>query len=185
MKKSLIILLSSAALFVSCNREEDGPTKKDKNMILEEMTWHLDSILVIHNYQTPNEESYVLHESDRIYTWSYTFYPWKYKFPKDLCYSNMMSGEAISMADEYPENFCKYICTGEDGNFLSGGYVKYYKDNMFMLSGTKSNGMVEVRIAEDYGHDWDAPVWTFTYNPIEEDDGTITERHVEYYSRVK
>ena len=184
MKKSLFILLSIAVLFVSCNKEEDGPTKKEKNMIPEEMTWHLDSILVIHNYQTPDEESYVLHQSDGIYTWTYTFYPWQYKFPKDLYCINMLSGDTTFLADEFPEDFCKYICTDEDNNFQSGGYVKYYNDH-FMLSGLKSNGMVEVCIAEDYGRNWDDPVWTFTYNPIEEDDGTIIERCVEYYSRVK
>lgn len=32
---------------------------------------------------------------------------------------------------------------------------------------------------------WDTEVWTCAYNPIEEDDGTVTERNVEYYSRVK
>lgn len=185
MKKSLFILLSIAALFISCNREEDGPTKKDKNMIKEEMTWHLDSVLVIYNYQTPDEISHMFHESDGINTWSYTFYPWKYKFPKDLYSINVMSGETVYFADEFSDNFCKYLCTDPNGNFQSGGYVKYYKDDMFMLSGLKANGMAEVRIAKEFSLDWDAPIWTFTYNPIEEDDGTVTERHVEYYSRVK
>lgn len=184
MKKAFFVLLSMAVLFVSCNKEEDGPTKKDQSLILEEMTWHLDSILVIHHYQTPDEESYVLHESDGIYTWSYTFYPWEYKFPKDLYCVNVWSGDTIYLADEYSENYCKYICTDENNHFQSGGYVKFY-DDLFMLSGLKSDGMIEVCIANDYGRNWNEPVWTFTYNPIEEDDGTVTERHVQYYSRVR
>lgn len=183
MKKTVFILLAVCAMLTSCNRNEDGPTKKEKNMVKEEMTWALDSVQVIYNYQTSEEISFMLHKEDGITVWSYTFFPWKYKFPSDLTVQNAMSGETFLLADKYSENYCKYICNAANGTFLSGGYVCYYND-MFCLRGVKADGMAEMRIV-DAEPQWNTQVWTITYNPIESDNGTILERRIEYYSRVR
>ncbi len=182
MKKIALILMVFCAVLTSCNRNEDGPTRKEKTMVKEEMTWSLDSILVVYNYQTANEESVMLRKGEGLTTWSYTFYPWKYKFPADLTVQNGMTGEITSLAERYPENYCKYTCNTASGSFISGGYMCYYNDH-FCLRGIKADGMLEMRVVEAEA-EWDKPVWTIAYNASEGED-YVYEHRVEYYSRVR
>ncbi len=184
MKKILCIAVAFGLLFSSCNRgNEDQPSKAERNMVKQEMTWKLDSILVIYNYMSPDEQSFMLCSDQGLKTWSYTFYPSKYNFPSDLNVVNGMTGDTVYLSEKYPENYCKYIHADEDGAFQSGGYMCYYNDK-FALRGVKYDGTLEMRVV-DANTDWDASVWTITYNPVEEDDGTILERRIEYYSRTK
>jgi len=188
MKKTVFVLLAICALLTSCNKDNDKPTKKEKNMVKEEMTWKLDSVKVIYNYQTSQEESFVVHEGEGLSFGSYTFYPWEYQFPSDLTVQNVMTGKITSLAEKYSDNYCKYIAQNRDGEFLSGGYLCYYTDkdrnDHFSLMGIKADGMAEMRVVEAEAQ-WDTQVWTITYNPSEDVDGTVLERRVEYYSRVR
>lgn len=184
MKKILFFALALSAILFSCNREnENEPSKKERNMVKEEMTWKLDSMLVIYNYQTPEEESFVVIAGEQIAPWTYTFYPYKYQFPADLYAVNVMVGDTVFFADKYPEKYCKYSHHDVDGSFMSAGYLCYYNGELFMLRGTKADGTLDTRIV-DASTNWDTPVWTITYNP-QEDDDVVYERRVEYYSRVK
>ena len=126
-------------------------------MVKEEMTWTLDSVLVVYDYQTDHEQSFMLRKDEGLITWSFTFYPYTYTFPAEL--------------------------TAFNGIFLSAGYMCYYND-MFCLRGMKSDGMLEMRVV-DANTNWNEPVWTITFNPVVMEDNTIQEHRVEYYSRVK
>ena len=179
-----MLMLAICAIAFSCNRnEEDQPSRRDRNMVKEEMTWALDSTLVIYNPNTPQEQRIMLHKEDGMFTWSYSFFPYKYQFPTNLTGVNVMSGETFHYADKYPEAYCKYARLDSDGSFTAGGYICFYKDDLFMFRGTKINGELDTRVVIA-NTDWNAPVWTITYNPVEDDD-VVYEQRVEYYSRVK
>ena len=69
MKYYYSILAVVACMFAACGTndlpvysepEPEGPTQKEKNMVMDEMTWRLDSVLVIKNYQQPDETRYML-----------------------------------------------------------------------------------------------------------------------------
>ena len=182
MKRALLLLAAFAAVLVSCNPvdPEDEPTEKEKQMVPAEMTWELDSVLVIYDYHTSEESSEMLYPSDGIDIWSYTFYPYTYHFPKDLCFTNEMTGESIYLAQEYKQDFCKYICTYQ-GGIISAGYLCYYRD-LFTFNGVQEGGWVEFMIRET-DTNWEVPVWTCSFNVVEDDSGYVHERHTEYYSR--
>ena len=184
MKKTLLLLALLTAVLASCNHvdPEDEPTEKEKKMVGTEMTWTLDSVLVIYNYKTSRETSMMLHPEDGLEIWSYTFYPCTYKFSKDFCFVNEMTGETVWMADEYNKDYCKYIFTYE-GEVYAGGYLCYY-DDFFMFNGLKEGGWVDVMLREA-DTNWNVPVWTCAYNDLEDSDGNVLERYVEYYSRTK
>lgn len=183
MKKILLLLAALACLLVSCEpfNDDDEPTAAEKKMIPSEMTWRLDSVLVIYNYNTPAETSEMLYPSDGLDVWSYTFYPCTYQFPKDLCFEGEMSGETIWMSKSYNKDFCKYICTYE-GTIISAGYLRYYRD-FFTFDGIKDGGWVDFMLREA-DTNWNVKVWTLSYNAEEELDGTVLERDIEYYSRT-
>lgn len=184
MKKTALLVLALCAVLMGCNREpEDGPSKKERKMVKEEMTWTLDSVLVVYDYQTDHEQSFMLRKDEGLITWSFTFYPYTYTFPAELTAFNGMSGDVISYAEQYSEPYCKYICSDDQGIFLSAGYMCYYND-MFCLRGMKSDGTLEMRVV-DANTNWNEPVWTITFNPVVMEDNTIQEHRVEYYSRVK
>ena len=184
MKKFLLFLAVFACLSVSCNKFDwgDKPTDEEKSMVGVEMTWQLDSTLVIYNYQCPDETSEMLYPSDGMEVWSYTFYPYTYRFPKDLVFESELTGKPINVAKEYNEDYCKYICTYE-GTIISAGYLGYYKD-YFTFNGIQDGGWVEFMIREADAF-WNVPVWISAFNAAEDLGGTVLERHVEYYSRVK
>ena len=152
-------------------------------MVTEEMTWQLDSIMVITNYQTAKEESYIVYPGEELPRWSYTFYPCKWTFPEDLYFVNAYTEERVYLSREFAQEFCKYICKS-DGEIVSAGYLCYYRD-FFTFNGLQSNGMMQFMIREAET-DWrTTEVWTCTYNPTETDDGIVLERNIEFYSRVK
>ena len=182
MKKFFVLMAVWALLFVACNPvdPEDEPTEKEKQMVQTEMTWQLDSMLVIYNYQTAKETREMFHADD-LDIWSYTFYPCTYHFPKDLYFTNEMTGEVIYLAKEYNKDFCKYICTYE-GTVISAGYLRYYND-YFTMDGVRPGGWVEFMIREA-NTNWNTEVWTCTYNASEDyETGAVLERDIEYYSR--
>ena len=189
MKKCVFACLAAlACVVVACQKDDPeeeivDPTNKEQQMVKAEMTWRLDSVLVINNYKTAAETSYVVYPgSPEFPGWSYTFYPCTYKFPADLSFVNGFSGEPFQLAQEYAQDFCKYICTS-GGNIVAAGYLCYYRE-FFTFNGFQNNGGMQFMLREA-STNWDAEVWTCAYNPIEEYDGTVTERNVEFYSRVK
>ena len=184
MKKIWLLLTLCSLCFVSCNilNPEDDPTELEKAMVKTEMTWTLDSVLVVYNYQSPDEYSEMLYPSDGIGTWSYTFYPSSYRFPKELCFVNGMTGEAVYPSKEYDNDYCKYICTSGDGVF-SAGILCYY-NTFFTFSGIQQDGWVEFMMREA-NVNWNVDVWTCTFNASEDLNGTVLERDTEYYSRVR
>jgi len=182
MKKTFALLAVLALFAFACNPvdPEDEPTEKEKQMVRAEMTWQLDSMLVIYNYQSSTESREMLH-ADELDVWSYTFYPCTYRFPKDLCFINEMTGETFYFAKEYNKDFCKYICTYK-GTVISAGYLRYY-NNLFTMDGLRTGCWAEFMIREA-DTNWNTEVWTSTYNAVEDyDSGKVQERHVEYYSR--
>ena len=186
MKKTIYLLLAVlGCAMVACDPPSDQdfePTAKEQAMVKAEMTWQLDSILVITNYQTAKEESYVVYPGGELPRWSYTFYPCTWGFPEDLYFVNAYTEEKVFLAREFAQEFCKYVCKS-DGEIVGAGYLCYYRD-FFTFNGLQSNGMMQFMIREA-SVDWNSDVWTCTYNPTEGDDGTVYERNIEYYSRVK
>lgn len=185
MKKSLLLITSIALLFASCDPAlpEEEPTEAEKQMVTTEMTWQLDSVLVVRNYLQVGESKKMLHPEDGIDIWSYTMYPCSYSFPEDLYFINEYSGEVISLYKEFNKGYCKYICT-YNNNVISGGYLCYYR-NFFTFSGVGRGGWVEFMLREA-STNWDTEVWTCTYNSEEDyNTGEVIERRVEFYSRTK
>ena len=189
MKKTIYLLLAVLGCFmVSCDphqdpEEEDAPTAREQAMVTEEMTWQLDSILVIKNYQTAREESYIVYPGEEYPSWSYTFYPCTWTFPENLYFVNAYTEERVFLSREFAQAFCKYICKS-DGEIVSAGYLCYYRD-FFTFRGLQSNGMIQFMIREAET-DWrTTEVWTCTFTPIETDEGIVLERNIEFYSRVK
>ena len=162
--------------------EEQGPTQKEKDMIPTEMMWQLDSILVVFNPGTPIETYRLLYAGQDTYQWTYSFYPYTYKFPEDLVFYNEWEGESLKISEQYPEDYCKYTCT-LGGEIIAAGYLCYYR-NLFTFSGVKQDGMVEFMIREA-DTKWDSDVWTCSYDSEVDLDGTVLERTIEYYSRVR
>lgn len=186
MKKIILLLSLCAILFAACdpfyNEEEDEPTAKEQQMVTEEMTWTLDSMLVIYDYRQIGETRQMLYPSDGIDVWSFTFYPCTYKFPEDLSFTNEITGEVLNISKEYNKDFCKFICTS-DGSTISAGYLCYYRD-FFTFNGLMTDGWMVFMIREA-NTNWDTDVWTSAFNAVEYDNGIVAERHIEYYSRVQ
>ena len=162
--------------------EEQGPTQKEKDMIPTEMMWQLDSVLVIFNPGTLIETYRMLYAGQDTYQWTYSFYPYTYKFPEDLIFFNDWEEEAYVISERYGEDYCKYTCTLGD-EIISAGYLCYYRD-MFTFSGVQQGGLVEFMIREA-DTKWDSDVWTCAYDSEVDHDGTVLERTIEYYSRVR
>ena len=162
--------------------EEQGPTQKEKDMIPTEMMWQLDSVLVIFNPGTPIETYTMLYAGQDTYQWTYTFYPYTYKFPEDLVFYSAWEDEPHKISEQYAEDYCKYTCT-VGGEIISAGYLCYYRD-MFTFNGLKHDGMVEFMLREA-DIKWDSDVWTCAYDSDVDHDGTVLERTIEYYSRVR
>ena len=185
MKKIAILLTLAAVLLTACNQllPEEEPTEQEQQMVPEEMTWKLDSVLVINNYRMINESRQMLHPEDGIDIWSYTLYPCTFSFPEDLYFTSEYSGEKIYLQKEFNKSYCKFTCTYEN-SIVSGGYLCYYKD-YFTFSGVSSAGWMVFMIREA-DTNWDADVWTCAYNAEEDyDTGAVIERRIEYYSRVR
>lgn len=163
--------------------EEQGPTQKEKDMIPSEMMWQLDSVLVILNPGTAIESYQMLIAGQDTYQWTYNFYPYDYKFPDDIVFYSAFDGEAYQMSKMYDNDFCKYVTT-MGGEVISAGYVWYYKDDLFTFSGMQQGGWVEFMLREA-DTNWNTDVWTCTYDSEVEQDGTVLERVVEYYSPVR
>ena len=162
--------------------EEEGPTQKEKAMIPSEMMWQLDSILVINNPGTAIETYRMLYAGQDTYQWTYSFYPYTYKFPEDLVFYSEWDDEAYVISDRYAEDYCKYTCSF-GGDIVSAGYLCYYRDK-FTFRGLSRGAWVEFMIREA-DTQWDSDVWTCAYNSSEDPDGTVLERTIEYYSRVR
>ena len=192
--KYFSILVVLACILTACSRYDDpivpepeqvGPTLKEKNMVMDEMTWRLDSVLVIKNYQQPNETSYMVYAGEDFNAppISYTFYPCDYQFPDDLeFYSDMEPGLTHNISEQFNEGYCKYLCTYY-GEPVAAGYLCYYRD-MFTFSGLQQGGWVEFMVREA-DTDWDKEVWTVACNTDVEQDGTVNERVIQYYSRLE
>ena len=161
---------------------DDEPTEWEQRMIPEEMTWTLDSLLVITNYNQYNESREMFYPSNGLVVWSYTFYPYTYHFPDDLFITSEITEEKHFFSKEYDKDYCKFTCTSA-GELVSAGYVCYYK-NFFTFNGLMDGGWMVYMIREA-GTNWDAEVWTSAFNSVEYDDGTVAERRVEFYSRTK
>lgn len=190
-RQFLFAAFVAAALFVSCGKDEENtdtpqddsqPTQREKAMIPEQMTWKLDSVLVIYDYQTPNENSVMRYSGDGISFITHTFYPYTYRFPDDMFFIFQMGGDTIWLAESYSEDYCKYV-TKYQGEVIAAGNLCYYRD-MFTFSGIQVDGMIEFMVREA-STNWNNEVWTCAYNASEEQDGTVLERHIEYYSRVE
>jgi len=52
------------------------------------------------------------------------------------------------------------------------------------MSGMQQGGWVDFLLREA-STDWNTDVWTCAYNAEADEDGTVLERNVEYYSPVK
>ena len=162
--------------------EEQGPTQKEKDMIPSEMIWQLDSVLVIYNPGTPIETQRMLIAGQDTYQWTYSFYPYTYRFPDDLVFESAFDGSPIQMSTEYNKDYCKYTCSS-GGEIISAGYLCYYRD-FFTHSGLQRDGWVEFMLREA-DTKWDSDVWTCSYDAEVELDGTVVERDIEYYSRLR
>ena len=194
MKYYYSILAVVACMFAACGTndlpvysepEPEGPTQKEKNMVMDEMTWRLDSVLVIKNYQQPDETSYMVYAGEDFNAppISYTFYPCDYQFPNDLLfYSDMDPDMTHNISELFNEGYCKYLCTYY-GEPVAAGYLTYYKDK-FTFYGLQQGGWIEFMMREA-DTDWDKEVWTVAYNTNVDFDGTVLERCIEYYSRLE
>jgi hypothetical protein len=192
MKTMKYFLIAICACFVTaCTNDnaddpvgpiEESPTAKEKAMIPTEMIWQLDSVLVI-NYPGTLIETYeMLYAGQDTYQWTYMFYPCTYKFPDDLVFYSDFEGEAFQMSKEYNQDYCKYICTSND-EIVSAGYLCYYND-MFAFNGLQQGGWVEFMLREA-DTKWDSDVWISSYDSSVALDGTVEERTIEYYSRLR
>ena len=160
-----------------------GPTAKEKAMVPSMMRWQLVSTLVINYPGSPNESRRILYAGQDTYQWVYTFYPYTYRFPDNIVFeSDMIPGESYQLSTHFSEDYCKYLCTIGD-NIISAGYLTYYNDK-FTFSGLQQGGWVEFMMRETEAK-WDTDVWTCAYNYAQANDGTVEERHVEYYSLVR
>ena len=183
MKKIVMLLFLVVVLVSSCiEKFNDTPTETEKQMVPTEMTWKIDSMLVVRDIHSPTQTSEMLYPSEGLIEWSYTFYPCTYQFPKDLCFTNEMSGETTYMYKEYNKNYCKYICTYQN-EVISAGYLCYY-NSYFTFNGLQQGGWVEFMMREA-NTQWDVPVWTVAYDASVSPDGFVLERCYEFYSRVK
>lgn len=162
--------------------EEQGPTQKEKDMVQTEMIWQLDSVLVIYNPGTPIETYRMLIAGQDTYQWTYNFYPCDYKFPDDIVFYSEYDGDAYQMSKEYTQDYCKYVTT-LGGDIISAGYLCYYRD-FFTFSGIQQGGWVEFMLREA-DTKWDSDVWTCSFDAEVELDGTVVERNIEYYSRIR
>jgi len=187
-------LAAIACILASCTKldnpvepepETGGPTQKEKNMVRDEMTWRLDSVLIIYNYQLPDETRQMVYAGEDINALpiTYTFYPCDYQFPNDLVFfSDMDPDETYNISEQFNEGYCKYLCTYY-GEPVAAGYLTYYRDR-FTFYGLQQGGWIEFMIREA-DTNWDNEVWTVAVNASEEPDGTVLERHIEYYSRLE
>ena len=77
-------------------------------MVKEQMTWRLDSVLVIYNYQQPNETRQMLYAGIDTEQWSYTFYPCDYQFPDNLVFNDDLEpGSTFKLSERFSEEYCK------------------------------------------------------------------------------
>lgn len=190
LSMAVVALMLAACTFETDNPivvpeepEEQGPTQKEKDMIPSEMIWQLDSVLVIYNPGTPMETRQMLIAGQDTYQWTYNFYPCTYKFPDDLVFNSEFEDEPYQMSKEYTEDYCKYTCTYND-EIISAGYLCYYKDDLFTFSGMQQGGWVDFMLREA-DTTWDSDVWTCAFDAEVELDGTVVERDIEYYSRLR
>ena len=183
-------LVVFAGLLAACTKdnpvepepEQGGPTAKEKAMVPTEMIWQLDSVLVIYNPGTLIETYRMLYAGQDTYQWTYTFYPCTYKFPDDLVFYSEFDDEDVQISKAYNEDYCKYLCT-IGGEPISAGYLCYYKD-FFTFSGLKQGAWVEFMLREA-DTNWNIDVWTCAFDADVDFDGTVLERNVEYYSRLR
>ena len=178
MLVSLLVVLVSSCI----EQFSDKPTDAEKQMVTTEMTWQIDSMLVITDIHSSSETSVMYYPSQGIDSWSYTFYPCTYKFPKDLCFTNEMTGETTYMYKAYDKDYCKYVCTFQN-RVVAAGYLCYY-NNYFTFNGLQEGGWVEFMMREA-STDWNVPVWVSAYDSSVSPDGVVLERCYEFYSRVK
>ena len=179
-----------ACLFAACTNDiadnptepQDGPTAKEKAMVPRMMMWQLDSMQIIRNPGTLIESSQMLIAGIDTYQWTYTFYPWTEKLPDGIIFESEFEDESINVSQEYTQDYCKYVCT-ESGEVISAGYLCYYND-YFTFSGLQPGCWVEFMLREA-STNWNTDVWTCTYDSEVEQDGTVLERVVEYYSPVR
>ena len=178
-----------AFLFASCivdnpvePAQQDGPTAREKAMVPNMMMWQLDSMLIINNPGTPIETYQMLYAGIDTYQWTYTFYPCTDKLPDGIVFYSDFDDESVNVSEQYTEDYCKYVCT-ESGEVISAGYLCYY-NNFFTFSGLKQGCWMEFMLREA-DTNWNTDVWTCTYDSDVEQDGTVLERVVEYYSPVR
>lgn len=160
----------------------EGPTAKEKAMVPTEMIWQLDSTIVINNPGSLIETYQVLYAGQDTYQWTYTFYPCTYKFPDNIVFTSDYDDSSINISEQFNQDYCKYLCTlGDD--IISAGYLCYYKD-MFTFQGLQQGGWIDFMI-RDADTKWDSDVWTCSFDSSVAPDGTVEERTIEYYSRLR
>ena len=186
----LFLMATIVCLFAACTNDvydnpvepQDGPSAKEKVMVPSMMMWQLDSMLIIDNPGTLIESSQMLIAGIDTYQWTYTFYPCTEKLPDGIVFQSEFEDESINVSEAYTQDYCKYVCT-ESGEAISAGYLCYYRD-MFTFSGLQQGCWVEFKIREA-STNWNTDVWTCTYDTSVAPDGTVEERTIEYYSRVR
>ena len=186
----LFLMATIVCLFSACTNDvydnpvepQDGPSAKEKAMVPSMMMWQLDSMLIIDNPGTLIESSQMLIAGIDTYQWTYTFYPCTEKLPDGIVFQSEFEDESINVSEAYTQDYCKYVCT-ESGEAISAGYLCYYRD-MFTFSGLQQGCWVEFKIREA-STNWNTDVWTCTYDSSVAPDGTVEERTIEYYSRVR
>lgn len=177
-----------ACLLVACTTDnpivpqQDGPTAKEKAMVPTMMMWQLDSTLVINNPGTPIETYQMLYAGIDTYQWTFIFYPCTEKLPNDIIFYSDFEDYSVNVSEQYNKNYCKYLCT-ESGEVIAAGYLCYYRD-MFTFDGLQQGCWVEFKLREA-STDWNTDVWTNAYDSDVEQDGTVLERVIEYYSPVR
>lgn len=191
MKKIGMMLMAAIVAFgmTACNESdnpvepvEDGPTAKEKAMVPSMMMWQLDSMQIIYYPGSLIETSQMLYAGIDTYQWTYTFYPCTEKLPDGIVFRSDFEDYSINVSEEYTKDYCKYVCT-ESGEVISAGYLCYYKD-YFTFSGLQQGCWVEFKLREA-STNWNTVVWTTTYDSSVALDGTVEERTIEYYSRVR
>ena len=159
---------------------QDGASDLEKAMVKEQMTWRLDSTLVIYNYQKPNETREMVYPKENEPTWAYTFYPSAYKFPSDLIFHDE-EDNSYQISELYNDDHCKFIFSVGD-QIISAGYLCYH-NGQFTFNGVDNEGWI-VFMMREADTDWSVETWTCTFNVSVDDDGTVLERNIEYYSRI-